>query len=66
MFGYLIVLMPSSSIRQLIHYDNMPMHYTAIIAIYYENVNFQIKRNDSFHIFAPNIDVWYTLELRRF
>ena len=42
-----------------LHYENMPMQYTEI---FFNCKNFIRKKNDSFYIFAQNIDRWYTLE----
>ena len=43
------------------HYEHTP------IQIYWDfyhqkNENFQIKKSDIFHVFAQNIDCWYSLE----
>ena len=43
-----------------LHYDNTPMQYTANFHGC-KNDNFQMKKNDIFHIFAQNIDSGYTL-----
>ena len=44
-----------------LHYDNMPIQYTAIFHGC-KNDKFQMKNCDIFLIFAQNIDRWYTLE----
>ena len=43
------------------HYANMSVQYSAIFHGC-KNDNFQMKTFDIFHIFAQNIDCWYTLE----
>ena len=43
------------------HYANLPMQYTAIFQGC-KNDNFQLKKKDTFLIFAQNIDRGYTLE----
>ena len=46
--------------KQIQHYENVPMQYTAIFHGYTNNL--QIKTCDIFLIFALNIDSGYTLE----
>ena len=43
------------------HYENTSMQHTAIFHGC-KNGNFQLIVFDNFHIFAQNIDCWYTLE----
>ena len=43
------------------HYDNMSLYYSAIFHSC-ENKKIQLQKNDSFYIFAKNIDFVYTLE----
>ena len=47
------------------HYENISMHYTAIFHSSKKGY-FQMKKCDTFLIFAQNIDCGYTLEMRRF
>ena len=51
----------SSDKREVSHYANKPMQYTAIFHGC-KNVNFQMKNYNIFLIFAQNIDCGYTLE----
>ena len=47
----------SSKCHQNLHYENMPIQYSAIL-----KDNFQMKNCDIFLIFAQNINFGYTLE----
>ena len=47
--------------KYVLHYENMPMQYTAIFHGY-KNNEFQMKNCVIFLIFAQNIDRGYTLE----
>ena len=48
-------------VRVFDHYENMPMHYTAIFHGCKID-NFQMKKYDIFLILAQNIDCGYTYE----
>ena len=52
----------TSQVRFKLHYDNTPMHYTAIFHGC-KNDNFQMKILIFFLIFALNINCGYTLEV---
>ena len=60
-YSNFIFFISAHNVRELCHYANMSMQYTAIFHGC-KNDNFQMKFFDIFLIFAQNIDCGYTLE----
>ena len=63
-FFFFLIAISLKNTYEKWHYANMPVQYTAIFQGF-KNGNFQMKKCDSFLIFAQIIDRGYTLEPTR-